>query len=145
VTEATAVAQDGAAETLDLSGDPPAPAAPLPIGPQPYDPTRERERMRGYIAMSLLALLIGVIVAMLLGLATGRLAIEALEKVAAVILSPVIGLFGAVIGFYYGEQSMISTCLSSAAAPAACAARGSRRGLARGWRSRRSGSGAAPV
>jgi hypothetical protein len=104
VTEAPGAAQDAAGD-IDLTREERSGDSELPIGQAPYDPTPDRERMRDRIAGWLLGLLIGVIAAMLAGLATGRLPIDALEKIAAVILSPVIGLFGAVVGFYYGEQS----------------------------------------
>ncbi len=39
------------------------------------------------------------------GLLAGRFSIEDVVKLAAVVLSPLVGLLGAVVGFYYGEQS----------------------------------------
>lgn len=53
----------------------------------------------------MIGLLIGIVAAMIGGLLSGYLSTDATEKVAAVILSPVVGLLGAVLGFYYGEQS----------------------------------------
>ncbi len=72
---------------------------------EPYDPSRDRERVRGVVALLMIGLLIGIVIAMIGGLITGYLSADATEKVAAVILSPVVGLLGAVLGFYYGEQS----------------------------------------
>jgi uncharacterized membrane protein YeaQ/YmgE (transglycosylase-associated protein family) len=72
---------------------------------EPYDPTRDREVVRARVAYLMIGLLIGIVGAMIGGLLTGYLSADATEKVAAVILSPVVGLLGAVLGFYYGEQS----------------------------------------
>ncbi len=72
---------------------------------EPYDPAKDRERVRGRLAQWLLLLLAAVIAVVLGGLLAGRFSIEDVVKLAAVVLSPLVGLLGAVVGFYYGEQS----------------------------------------
>ncbi len=86
-----------------------APDSPAGLGSEavafrPYDPARDREWVRGLIA----ALMTGVFCAVILVLAVEALRgsnIDDLAKLSAVILTPVSGLLGAVVGFYYGEQS----------------------------------------
>jgi purine-cytosine permease-like protein len=89
-------------DLADVEGAPPARGIPRP---EPYDPSRDREVVRARVAYLMIGLLIGIVAAMIGGLLSGYLSPEAAEKVAAVILSPVVGLLGAVLGFYYGEQS----------------------------------------
>lgn len=70
-----------------------------------YTPDRDRELVRGRIAQWLLGLFILIIAAVLGGLLFKWLPIENLEKIGAIILSPMVALLGAVMGFYFGEQS----------------------------------------
>lgn len=70
-----------------------------------YNPAADRERVRGYIALALAALFCVLVIVLLVAALAGWLVVENLEKLAAVLVSPVAGLLGAVVGFYYGEQS----------------------------------------
>ena len=89
-------------DLANVEGTPPARNAPRQ---EPYDPTHDREVVRARVAYLMIGLLIVIVAAMLAGLLSGYLSAETTEKVAAIILSPVVGLLGAVLGFYYGEQS----------------------------------------
>jgi hypothetical protein len=83
-----------------------------------YDPTADRETVRGKIALFLVGSLVGVVIFVcLIGAAvagvcgyTGTCSSETLELksirvIIELILSPLVGLVGAVTGFYYGEKS----------------------------------------
>lgn len=88
------------------------------IEEKPYDPIQERENIRGKIAKWLVGTLVGVVgMVVVIGLITaalcgysGTCAAETVELRAAraiveLILTPLVGLVGAVTGFYYGEKS----------------------------------------
>jgi hypothetical protein len=84
----------------------------------------QRERMRGRIALSLVAVLVVVIAVTLLmvillsqGVDTSMN--EALQAVGTTVLTPIIGLIGAVTGFYFGGQTQVQV-------PPSPGARGSR-------------------
>jgi hypothetical protein len=75
---------------------------------KPYDPAPERERKRGLIALVLVAALCGIIVLALtfvFVMPVTTTNIEALRSVLEIIFAPVVGLVGAVTGFYFGEKS----------------------------------------
>lgn len=92
---------------IDLTTDPVSPSTASSGGVKttPYTPDRDRERVRGRIAQWLLGLLFGIVAVVLFGIVGGWLPIDHLEKIGAVILSPIVALLGAVMGFYFGEQS----------------------------------------
>ena len=83
-----------------------------------YDPTREREGVRSQIALRLVSLLAVIIVApfvmILLGVgcdALGpgsdicrRIPVITLKEVMDTLLTPMVGLVGAVTGFYFGDS-----------------------------------------
>ena len=84
----------------------------------PYDPTKEREGVRSWIAMSLIGLLAVIIISpfvlILLGVgcdALGpgsdvcrRIPDISLKEIMDMLLTPMVGLVGAVTGFYFGEN-----------------------------------------
>lgn len=83
-----------------------------------YDPAQDRETTRGSIALKLVWTLVGVIGgAMLMALVTTGICswknactvetanLSALKVILEVVLTPLIGLVGAVTGFYFGEKS----------------------------------------
>jgi hypothetical protein len=85
---------------------------------EPYDPGKDRETVRGTIALLLLwtlVLAIGVVV--LTGLVTAynchtkeactpeTVELKSIRSVVELVLTPLIGLVGAVTGFYFGEKS----------------------------------------
>jgi hypothetical protein len=73
-----------------------------------YDPAPERERKRGLIALVLVAALCGIIVlafAFVFVMPVTATNIEALKSVLEILFAPIVGLVGAVTGFYFGEKS----------------------------------------
>lgn len=103
--------------------DPPAPVdvgmdvAPPPIeinlaeregvGREPeilYGTDKHREWTRTAIAALLVVLLLAVELIVLFSI-LGSVTIENLETVATTLLTPIIGLVGTVVGFYFGQQS----------------------------------------
>ena len=110
-------------EPLELDAEPPrfVPNSPSQIASQiksaPYDPSRDRESMRGKIAMRLVWTLMAL-VAGAFGLAVASVVIcgssacnaatasmEQVKTIVELLLTPMVGLVGAVTGFYFGEQS----------------------------------------
>lgn len=72
----------------------------------PYDPSRHRELLRGAIALSLILLLWLVVLApfkLLLG--PDKLEFASVKELLGRLLSPVVGLVGSAIGFYFGGRS----------------------------------------
>jgi hypothetical protein len=88
-------------EDLDGAGS----QNPTIVDRKPYDPAEDRERLRGYLAIGLTALFSLVVLALLASAIRGWLSDDQLEKLAGILISPVAALLGAVVGFYYGEQS----------------------------------------
>jgi hypothetical protein len=79
------------------------------IGPgERYDPSRAREWMRGGIAGALLAILAVTVLLPWLVVAKKWLEVDDLESLLSTILTPLVGLVGAVTGFYFGERSSSS-------------------------------------
>jgi hypothetical protein len=83
-----------------------------------YDPTLDRETIRGTIAQALVWTLVVVIGAVVLtGLVTAygchardtctadTVELKTIRTVIELVLTPLIGLVGAVTGFYFGEKS----------------------------------------
>jgi len=99
-------------ESVDLSGEneePPSSQGPGPVDLRDYDPAEDREKVRGRIAQTLVWLLVGVVGASLLAgiwlSASPEGKIETLKVVLELVLTPLVGLVGAVTGFYFGEKS----------------------------------------
>lgn len=65
---------------------------------------RDQERTRGRIALLLLGLLILVALGLIVGPIVRTIDVDAAEKLAGSILSPVVGLVGTVLGFYFGQN-----------------------------------------
>jgi hypothetical protein len=85
---------------------------------KPYDPAIDRETTRGTIAQALVWTLVAVIGAVVVaGLLTvyychnekacaaDTVEIKTLRAVVEIVMTPLIGLVGAVTGFYFGEKS----------------------------------------
>jgi hypothetical protein len=73
---------------------------------KPYDPAPEREKKRGLIALVLVSALCGIIVlAFAFIFFVPAANVELLKSVLEIIFAPIVGLVGAVTGFYFGEKS----------------------------------------
>lgn len=85
---------------------------------KPFDPTADRETIRGTIALALVWTLVGVIAAAVVTGAiimyachagvtcnTETMDLKTIRVVIELVLTPLIGLVGAVTGFYFGEKS----------------------------------------
>jgi hypothetical protein len=94
----------GTSPPLDLTGERPSGAEPS-IREQAYNPEPAREKVRGAIAIALIALLIGLITVLFICVLAGVVLIADLDKIAATILTPIMGIVGTVLGFYYGTKS----------------------------------------
>lgn len=111
------VAPAHAARSLDEA--PAMPGRPVQPGVEQrdYDPTEDREKKRGQIALILVWMLAGIIIGgflVILGRAFcigvgGTAVCEGLKVVEVrtlieMLLTPIVGLVGAVTGFYFGEK-----------------------------------------
>lgn len=98
-------------ESLDrVPSDPGSAAVGADLPAKDYDPTRDRETKRGEIALWLIGLLAAIIFGGLLialiwvlwgDADTARL--DALKSIVEMLLTPMVGLVGAVTGFYFGN------------------------------------------
>jgi hypothetical protein len=78
----------------------------LELDDQPLEvKTRPVEDTRAQIAFSLLALLAGVLIALLALLAFRRITVDEMVKLTGVLLAPLVGLVGAATGYYYGRSN----------------------------------------
>jgi hypothetical protein len=115
---------------MDLSEEEPAANRLIVLPQRFYTPTqvsittaerteRLREQMRGWIALVLTAALLTLVLFTLLyvilsGLPTDEL-VRVIQGVGATILTPIVGLIGAVTGFYYGGQTAAQTVAAQSA------------------------------
>lgn len=91
-------------QPLDLSEEE-EPGTIARFGAAPYDPAQDREKVRGWIASALIILLIGLISILFLAILLGMVKVDDLDKIVATVLTPIMGIVGTVIGFYFGEKS----------------------------------------
>ena len=100
--------------SVDLSREIPSgveqQSSPTPpsTGSVPYDPERDREAMRGKIALWLLCMLAGVLLLAFISIWLKNLIgmdIEMLRTVLTIIFGPLVTLVSAATGFYYGSRS----------------------------------------
>jgi hypothetical protein len=91
---------DSAASPLSVDLEPLSlDRAPVEVGPG-----RPIESTRATLAFSLLALLAGVLAALLAMLACGQISADEFSKLTGVLLAPLVGLVGAATGYYYGRS-----------------------------------------
>lgn len=85
---------------------------------EPYDPAPARENVRGMIALLLVWTLVAVVaLVMIVGIVTAygchlkesctpeTADLKSIRAVIELVLTPLVGLVGAVTGFYFGEKS----------------------------------------
>jgi hypothetical protein len=94
-------------DVLDLSVEEPTP----PLGPAPkpevgaiWNPEPARERIRGAIAVGLVALLALIALGAIVLLATDTLSLDEVEGLLAAVFAPLLALAGTALGFYFGGQ-----------------------------------------
>jgi hypothetical protein len=75
-----------------------------PFDLRPYDPISDREKIRGRLAQILVWAVIALSIGALGLLAIGRITVQDLPSVMGVITSPLAGIAGAAIGFYFGGE-----------------------------------------
>jgi hypothetical protein len=85
---------------VDLTSEPQGPP-PAQLGTRPADLEPERERKRGYLAATLLAVFAAVVLGSPIALAFGA-SVDELKELLQVILPPVVALTGTALGFYFG-------------------------------------------
>ena len=90
---------------VDLTAEAPPLAVSYSPLTRPYDPRPAREKVRGRIALLLLALLAGTILLTFATLWFGIFDASAAKELLAVLLAPLVGLVGAATGFYYGGKT----------------------------------------
>jgi len=71
---------------------------------KPYEPDRDRERVRGRIAYGLLALIAALTITLMVMAIRGT-SLDDLTKLHAIILTPLITLTSGIVGFYFGAQT----------------------------------------
>ncbi|HZQ14665.1 MAG TPA: hypothetical protein VFB31_17810 [Pseudolabrys sp.] len=106
----------GAERTVDLTKvEPRPPTAPQPKpGLAPYDPTPDRETKRGQIALLLVGTLVSIVAfvfviflvieVIIAKWPDTKVSIDHIKVVVEMLLTPTVGLVGAVAGFYFGEK-----------------------------------------
>lgn len=100
------VVEVSGADEADFTGDalPKSPGLPAPED-RPYNPNRDRENVRSFVAKGLLLLLLGTVAVSFICLSAGWISKEDLKDLLTIVFGPIITLLGAVTGFYYGEKA----------------------------------------
>jgi hypothetical protein len=76
------------------------------VGSQPYNPAQDREKLRGKIALVLVVILGFIVVSAVVFVFINPVnGLGAMKPVLDVLLAPIVGLVGAVTGFYFGEKA----------------------------------------
>ncbi len=105
------MATEPAIREIDLTADEPESTAPSEIPIFEASPVQQsRERIRGTLALVLVGLLSALVLLVLGSVVFGTHtadSVDTIKEVLAIILGPVVGLVGAVTGFYFGEQSRV--------------------------------------
>jgi len=80
------------------------PESEPPPTEKPYEPDRDRERVRGRIAYGLLTLIAGLTITLVVMAMRGT-SLDDLTKLHAILLTPLITLTSGIVGFYFGAQT----------------------------------------
>lgn len=96
-------------KTVDLTqAEPQAPVRPLGTPETArYDPAKTREWTRVFLAGTLVFILAIVVIAPLIMLGGKCVTIADLKELLTILVSPVVALVGAAVGFYFGERSKL--------------------------------------
>lgn len=91
---------------LDLTTEPQVPAnagtAPT-LATTPYDPSRDRERLRGRLAVLLLVLLALIAAGSVAAIIAGQIDSAKLKDILGGVFTPLLAVFGTITGFYFGN------------------------------------------
>ncbi len=79
-------------------------SVPHPRSGAVYNPSRDREKMRGGLATGLLSALIILIGSLVVVIASGRRTWDELEGVATLTFGPLVSLTATMLGFYFGQK-----------------------------------------
>jgi len=69
-----------------------------------WTPARSQEFVRSVLALSLVALLAGIIIVSFALVALKSVAVADMDTIMKIVFAPVIGLVGSVVGFYFGAE-----------------------------------------
>jgi hypothetical protein len=93
--------------SLDLTvGEPPERLPldrPLVLTPG-YNPRRVQERVRTGVAAAIVGALIALTLILAIAYVAGRISAKDLPQVTAALVTPLIGIAGTVLGFYFGSH-----------------------------------------
>ena len=91
-------------KVLDLTPEPPVAAGTGPaVATVPYDPSEDRELLRGILAKLLFALLAVVAIGAVTARIVDQIDGAALKDILTGVFTPLLGVFGTVTGFYFGS------------------------------------------
>jgi hypothetical protein len=99
LTDAPRLSEDLVDEVASVTVDTLRAGAPVAV---PFDPAPARERLRGYLAIWIMAILSATLVAVFVLMWIGRM--DAVVTFGQIVITPVFTLTGAVTGFYFGSQ-----------------------------------------
>jgi hypothetical protein len=89
---------------LDLTDEAPEEPGLTRPGLRPFDPEPQRERLRGWIALGLLAMFALVLLCSFISLWAG-IDGDKLQTVLTILVGPLVALVSAATGFYYGSRA----------------------------------------
>jgi len=104
------VPEGSSADPINLNDIPPV-QAPPPAPPPPSEPETyvelydQREWVRTTIALVLLATLVLLVGGIAVTFMTGTINEDGLKALISGLLSPILGVFGTITGFYYGTRA----------------------------------------
>jgi uncharacterized membrane protein len=76
-----------------------------PVAGRKYDPGRDREKIRGGLAVASFALFAAVVLVPLLAVVLDVIDWADIKGITTVVLPVVVSVFGSITGFYYGTKS----------------------------------------
>jgi ABC-type Fe3+ transport system permease subunit len=98
---------EGGPGSLDLTvGEPPEKLPldrPLALTPG-YNPRRVQERVRTSVATAIVGALIALTLILAIAYVAGRISAKDLPQVTAALVTPLVGIAGTVLGFYFGSH-----------------------------------------
>lgn len=103
----TSAAGAAGPESLDLtSGEPPERLPldrPLVMTPA-FNPRRVQERVRTSVAVAIVGAVVAETLILVIAYVTGAISATSLPQVTASLVTPLVGIAGTVLGFYFGSH-----------------------------------------